>query len=118
MQISEISPIPYDSWLTSSDPLLKTAITSLIDTYGGYFCGQKADRKTKNQIKKLTIIIFRQSGFSDMAVVEEAIRILAQCNYKVTPTKSAHSIRDDEFAALCDYQNRFRNQIESSDLLG
>ena len=83
MQISEISPIPYDSWLTSSDPLLKTAITSLIDTYGGYFCGQKADRKTKNQIKKLKVVIFRQSGFSDMAVVEEAIRILAQCNYKV-----------------------------------
>ena len=83
MQISEIVPIPYDDWLTSSDPLLKTAINELVDTYGGYFCGKKADRKTNNQIKKLKVVIFRQSGFSDMAIVEEAIKIIAQCNYKV-----------------------------------
>ena len=83
MQISEIVPIPYDDWLTSSDQLLKTAINELVDTYGGYFCGQKADRKTNNQIKKLKVVIFRQSGFSDMAIVEEAIKIIAQCNYKV-----------------------------------
>ena len=81
--ISEIVPIPYDSWLTSCDPLLKTAINNLVDNYGQYWCGQKADRKTNNQIKKLKVVIFRQSGFSDMAIVEEAIKIIAQCNYKV-----------------------------------
>lgn len=82
--ISEIVPIPYDSWLTSGDPLLKTAINDLVDNYGQYWCGQKADCKTKNQIKKLKIIIFRQSGFHDMAVVEKAINIIAQCNYNIS----------------------------------
>ena len=81
--ISEIVPIPYDSWLTSSDPLLQSAIHELVHSYGQYYCGQRADRKTKNQIKKLKVVIFRQSGFSDMAIVEEAIKIIAQCNYKV-----------------------------------
>lgn len=75
--------IPFESWLTSSDPLLKTAINDLVDNYGQYWCGSKADRKTNNQIKKLKVIIFRQSGFSDMSIVEEAIKIIAQCNYKV-----------------------------------